>query len=412
MRRCNGVRQLRVFALIAICISLTGVALKGGNRNAYPLPEDRGAAGTLRALEKLPVYVHVLQTTAHPDDESAGTLVWLTRRAHARTAIFCLTRGEGGQNILGDEKYEAMGLLRTGEFLEACKFYGVELYFATAFDFGFSKTAEETLSKWGHQEILGEMVRFIRTWKPTIIISKFEGTARDGHGHHQAAGILTKEAYQEAADPAKFPEQIKELGLAPWQAKKLYYGSFRTSETTGSAPEGDWTVQVPIGDYDPVLGRSYREIGTEGYSKHRSQGNGAAFSLPGPAYDSYRLLNSMVGSKPKEKTFFDSIDISLSAIAELAGDRKSAVSFLPIQMYGVMRIAEEALTAFQANEVGRSAGKVTEGITYLRDAIRKVESSDLPKTSKDAILSALREKVEDFENAANTVLGIYLVSRR
>ncbi len=109
MRRSNNHRRLGIIALIALCVTLlTGIALNAGNRNAYPLPEDRGIAGTLQALEKLPVYVHVLHATAHPDDESAGTLVWLTRKAHARTAIFCLTRGEGGQNILGDEKYEAI----------------------------------------------------------------------------------------------------------------------------------------------------------------------------------------------------------------------------------------------------------------------------------------------------------------
>lgn len=116
MKQPNRLQQLRIFSLFALCLSLAaGAALKAGNRNAYPLPEDRGTAGTLGALEKLPVYVRVLQTTAHPDDESAGTLVWLTRKMHARTALFCPTRGEGGQNILGDEKYEAMGLLRTGE---------------------------------------------------------------------------------------------------------------------------------------------------------------------------------------------------------------------------------------------------------------------------------------------------------
>jgi len=128
---------------------LTVVALRAGNRNAYPLPEDRGTAGILAALERLPVFVRVLHTTAHPDDESAATLTWLARRAHARTALLSLTRGDGGQNVLGDEKYEAMGLLRTGELLEACKIYGVETYFTTVFEFGFSKSAEETLSKWG-----------------------------------------------------------------------------------------------------------------------------------------------------------------------------------------------------------------------------------------------------------------------
>lgn len=294
-----------------------------GNRNTYPLPEERGTAGILGSLEKLPVYAHVLHTTAHPDDESAGTLTWLSRKAHARTALFSLTRGDGGQNVLGNEQYEALGLVRTGELLEACRIYGVELYFSTAYEFGFSKTAEETLSKWGHEAILEEMVRFIRTWRPTIIISRFQGNANDGHGHHQAAGIICREAFRAAGDPQKFPEQFK-LGLRPWQAKKLYTsargdaGAF-TGTADNSRAAADLTVRIPAGDYDPVLGRSYREIGAEGYSKHRSQGSGAGYSLPGRAYDYYRLVDSTVGSKTREESFFDSVDTSLPAIGTRRG---------------------------------------------------------------------------------------------
>src|SRR5512136_432105 len=127
------------FAALLLLLAISG--LQAGSHNAYLLPEDRGTAGTLAALEKLPVFVRVLEITAHPDDESAGTLTWLARKIHARTALFSLTRGEGGQNVLGNEKYEAMGLVRTGELLEACRFYGAELYFGKAVDFGFSKTA-------------------------------------------------------------------------------------------------------------------------------------------------------------------------------------------------------------------------------------------------------------------------------
>jgi LmbE family N-acetylglucosaminyl deacetylase len=230
----------------------------------------------------------VLHTTAHPDDESAGTLTWLSRKFHAQTALFCLTRGEGGQNILGNEKYQALGLVRTGELLEACKYYGVDLFFGTVLDFGFSKTAEETLEKWGHEATLEEMVRFFRRWRPTIVISRFQGNAGDGHGHHHAAGILTREAFRTAGDPQKFPDQIKQ-GLQPWQAKKLYASSRAWADPSPGGERAD-VVRVPVGDYDPVLGRSYREIGSEGYSKHRTQGNGTTFALPGQAFDNYELL--------------------------------------------------------------------------------------------------------------------------
>ena len=253
----------RIILAILSLLALTGAW--AGNRNTYPLPEDRGTAGTLAALEKLPVYARLLQTIAHPDDESGGTLTWLSRKFHADTALFCLTRGEGGQNILGNEKYAALGLVRTGELLEACRYYGAELYFGNVLDFGFSKTAEETLSKWGHEKTLEELVRFIRLWRPTIIISRFQGSAADGHGHHQAAGILTREAFRAAGDPKKYPEQIRE-GLPAWEAKKLYVsarvfgGASSAIGNTDRNGRKEQIIRVPVGSYDPVLGRSYREL--------------------------------------------------------------------------------------------------------------------------------------------------------
>jgi LmbE family N-acetylglucosaminyl deacetylase len=405
-------RQALALILLGL-IALT--AVRAGNRNTYPMPDDRGTAGTLAALEKLPVRVRVLQVTAHPDDESAGTLVWLSRKVHARTAIFCLTRGEGGQNILGDEKYEAMGLLRTGEFLEACKFYGVGLHFSTAFDFGFSKNADETLAKWGHEAILQELVRFIRTWQPTILISKFEGTPRDGHGHHQAAGILSREAFEAAGDPSRFSEQLK-AGLVPWKSRKFYVGSIRTEAEPppsggpiGSAAPSEGAIRIPIGDYDPVLGRSYREIGAEGYIQHRSQGNGALFSLPGAAYDYYRLLKPERGPGPKE-AFFDAIDTSVENIAELSG-AGPPLPFLRDSLSGLVRLANEALQSFRVRDPAPSAAKIAEGIALLQDTMARVRRAELPQGPNDSILKALQEKLEDFHDAANATLGVYLVAR-
>jgi LmbE family N-acetylglucosaminyl deacetylase len=388
-----------------------------GNRNTYPLPEERGTAGILGTLEKLTVYVRVLHTTAHPDDESAGTLTWLSRKAHARTALFSLTRGDGGQNILGNEQYEALGLVRTGELLEACRIYGVELYFSAAYEFGFSKSAEETLSKWGHEATLEEMVRFIRTWRPKIIISRFQGNSNDGHGHHQAAGIISREAFRAAGDPQKFPEHFK-LGLRPWQAKKLYISargnggsSAGTSGIDNSRSAADRTVRIPVGDYDPVLGRSYREIGTEGYSKHRSQGNGANYSLPERVYDYYRLLDSTVGSKTREEGFFDSIDTSLLAIAELAGEEKASIAFLQEDLTAAQKSAAEALERFQPGHPAASAESAVKGAATLAESIRKVEASSISAGTKKIVEDALREKLEDFQNAVNATLGIYLVAQ-
>ncbi len=389
-------------------------ASRGADHHSpYPLAEERGTAGALAALQRLPVHGRILHVTAHPDDESAGTLTWLSRKLQVQTALYCLTRGEGGQNILGNEKYEALGLIRTGELLEACRYYGAELYFGKVLDFGFSKTAEETLSKWGYESTLGDMVRFIRRWRPAIIVSRFQGTRADGHGHHQAAGILAREAFHAAADPNMFPEQIQ-MGLAIWQTKKLYVSHFGGESGPGSSGGGgsfaDWTVRVPVGDYDPVLGRSYREIAAEGYAKHRTQGNATAFSPPARSFEYFRLVESSVGSKPKESSFFDSMDTSLTAIVDFAGGEKSAAPFLEEGLVAAKQAAAEALRAFQASRPENSAAAVAEGIGILTGLIRRVESSPLSALSKTLAHDALREKLADFHTALSAVLGIYLTA--
>ncbi len=389
-------------AVSLVLVAILAVAgLLAGNRNTYPLPEDRGTAGILSALQKLPVYIRVLYTEAHPDDESAGTLTWLARKAHARVALFSLTRGDGGQNILGNEKYEAMGLVRTGELLEACRIYGVKTYFSTAFEFGFSKTAAETFAKWGHEATLEEMVRFIRMWKPAIIISNFKNDASGGHGHHQAAGIVTFEAFRAAGDPKMFPTER----LAPWQARKLYY---RNSDRNGAQ---EATVVVPVGDYDPVLGRSCREIGAEGYSKQRSQGDGLSIGLPGKASDYFTLADSVLEKKEHESGFFDSLDTSLTAILELAGDQRDKVKDVEPDLIAAQRAAEAALHAFRPDHPAQSAFEAANGIGSLSEAVRKVARSSLPRNIKESVKAAIEEKQRDFENAVNAALGIYLIAR-
>ena len=378
-----------------------------GNHNAYLLPEDRGTAGALAALHKLPVYARVLHITAHPDDESSGTLTWLSRKFHARTALFCLTRGEGGQNILGNEKYDALGLVRTGELLEACRYYGVELYFGSNLDFGFSKTAEETFSKWGHDAALQELVRFIRRWRPTIILSRFQGDSGDGHGHHQAAGILSKEAFRASGDPARFPEQIKN-SMPSWQAKKLFV-SYRPWDDSSSEGEKGRIVRIPVGNYDAVLGRSYREIAAEGYSKHRTQGSGNAYTPPGQAFESFKLADSVLENQPDSDSCFDSIDTSLTAIWELAGNEKQTVSFLKADLESLQKAANEALGMFQDSAPEKSAAAAARGVRLLEESIKKIETSSLSEPAKEILGDALIEKLQDFKEAVNALLGIRLL---
>ena len=381
--------------------------LQAGNRDLSLLPEDRGTAGTLAAVEKLPVYARVLQIIAHPDDESAGTMTWLSRKYHAQTAIYCLTRGAGGQNILGSEKYDALGLVRTGELLEACRYYGTELYFGRAVDFGFSKTAEETLSKWGHDATLEDMVRFIRRWRPTVILSRFQGSPADGHGHHQATGILTREAFRAAADPKMFPEQLNS-GLHVWQTRKLYISSFGGGFSNSSSANG--SVRIPVGDYDPVLGRSYRQIASEGYSKHRSQGNGTSYSLPGSVYEYFRPADSAAAIQKQDSNLFDSIDTSLNAILDLPGNGKTAVPLLQEDLRATANAALSALQSFRASSPESSATEIAGGITIINEAIRKVERSSLSATSKQILGDALKTKLADFQKALSAVLGISFIA--
>jgi len=194
-------------------------------------PEDRGAMGLAQALNRLDVVASVLHTGAHPDDENSALLSWLSRGQGARTAYLSITRGDGGQNLLGTELFEDLGVIRTEELLAARRLDGAQQFFTPNYEFGFSKTAEEGMTKWGHDKILGDFVRVIRQFRPEIIVSRFTGTPADGHGHHQVAGIITQEAFKAAGDPNLYPEYGK-----PWQAKKLYLNGGRGGQAQAPGP--------------------------------------------------------------------------------------------------------------------------------------------------------------------------------
>src|SRR6267378_1381630 len=190
-----------------------------------PLPQETGAAGLKLMLRKLNTSGRLMQIDAHPDDEDGGMLTLEARGKGVSTLLMTLTRGEGGQNELGSNLFDVLGVVRTLEVLAADRYYGVEQRFSRVADFGYSKTPEETFQKWqGHDIPLGDIVRVIRTFRPDVLVARLSGTDRDGHGHHQASAILTKEAFRAAGDPKRFPEQIAQ-GLQPWQPKKLYIGN-------------------------------------------------------------------------------------------------------------------------------------------------------------------------------------------
>ena len=261
---------------------------------AGDIPEDRGISGLKQALDRLDVVGSVLHTGAHPDDENSSLLAWLSRGQGARTAYLSTTRGEGGQNLIGTELFEALGVIRTEELLAARRFDRAQQFFTPNYEFGFSKTADETLDKWGKERLVGDMVRVIRKFRPEVIISRFSGTPRDGHGHHQAAGIATREAFHAAADPNLYPGYGK-----PWQAKKLYM-SAGGGGRGGRGGAGD--IRINVGEYGSAIGRSFHEIAMEGRSLHRTQSMGAARQR-GPRYTSLEMIEKNVAGADDEPIF-------------------------------------------------------------------------------------------------------------
>jgi LmbE family N-acetylglucosaminyl deacetylase len=242
------------------------------------LPAQKQLSGETRirlALEELNNLGSVMMIAAHPDDENTALLAYLARGRHVRTAYLSLTRGEGGQNLIGGDQSDELGIIRTEELLAARRIDGAEQYFTRAIDFGFTKTAEETFTKWPREKVLGDVVWAIRRFRPDVVILRFTGTPRDGHGQHQASAILGKEAFSAAADPSRFPEQLKYVQV--WQAQRLMNNP--AAFTDQQQRENDRLpekLELDLGAYSPELGYSYNEIAGMSRSQHRSQAMGTA----------------------------------------------------------------------------------------------------------------------------------------
>ncbi|MFN8877167.1 MAG: PIG-L family deacetylase, partial [Gemmatimonadota bacterium] len=244
----------RLSALAAAVVLAVAPAAAARAQDAATLDER------LRALA---VPVRVLMIAAHPDDEDTQLLTWLARARGATTAYLSLTRGDGGQNLIGNELGEALGAIRTEELLAARRIDGATQYFTRAFDFGFSKTAEETYRHWPKDTILGDVVRVVRAFRPHLIVAVFSGTPRDGHGHHQVSGLLAREAYDLGADTVRFPAASHGR---PWTVAKFYRSArFRPA---------DATLSFDVGTYNVLRGRGYAELAGESRSQHKSQGFG------------------------------------------------------------------------------------------------------------------------------------------
>lgn len=253
-------------------------------------PRSYTSAELLLQLKKLNVLGSVLYIAAHPDDENTRLLAYLANEKLYRTGYLSLTRGDGGQNLIGDEQGVDLGLIRTQELLAARRIDGAEQFFSRAFDFGFSKSPEEAMRFWGHDKILSDVVWVIRRFKPDVIITRFPTTGEGGHGHHTASAILAAEAFDAAADPAKFPEQLKQ-GVTVWQAKRLLWNTFNFG---GSNTQREDQFKMDCGDYNPVLGKSYGEIAAASRSQHKSQG----FGVPAQRGSIIEYFKTINGTAP------------------------------------------------------------------------------------------------------------------
>lgn len=367
-------------------LGITPPAIQSQVRPVY----DYGALGLGQLLKRLQTTASVLHTGAHPDDEDSGLLAYLARQRQARTAYLALNRGEGGQNVIGPELFEPLGVIRTEELLQARRLDGGEQFFTRVMDYGFSKKREEAARIWGEREVLADMVRAIRLFRPLVLIARFTGTPADGHGQHQLAGYLTPIAFRLAGDPKEFPEQIAE-GLEPWQPLKLY-----VSQSFINNPANQPTLFIDTGEYDPLIGRSYFEIAMEGRSQHKSQEMGM-LELRGKQTSGLRLLESRVSSAGNDSDVFAGIDTSIKGIARLAGD--SSQPFAE-KLAKLQSTAEEALSSYDVYHPEKLIPILARGYREAVDA----EWSTRNPTSKWYCLRKQAEFARALQVAAGVVV--------
>ena len=376
----------RIVALLLVLAPVLQCAFGPASADTRPAPEDRGSSGLALMLRRLQTIASALHTAAHPDDESTELLAYLARGQGARTAYLSLNRGEGGQNGIGPELWEGLGVIRTEELLAARKLDGAEQYFTRAFDFGFTRSAEETLQKWNREEILGDMVRVIRMMRPLVVVNGFSGTAQDGHGQHQVAGMLTPEAIKAAADPNRFPEQIAKEGLQPWQVLKVYGRRFGQ---TSSGPRAEFDVGV----YDPALGRSYGELAADGRSRHRSQDFGM-IQARGTQMRSFPRLQSSVQAPDVERSLFTGIDVTITGVAKFAGSEGERMT---PALNRIKELAAKALAEFRIENPEAIAPQLAAGLREVRSARATLGSLD--PISRATVDGMLARKEQEFNDA-------------
>ncbi len=374
--------------------SLDRVMTQSTDRPAHAgLSADRGHIGLYQQLLKLRTTASLLHTTAHPDDEHAGMLTYASRGLGARIALLSINRGEAGANAIGSELFDALGLIRTEELRISGQYYGLDdLYFTSALDYGYSKTLDETLRSWDRETVLRDMVRVMRINRPLVVVGRFHGSQRDGHGNHQAVGGITPEAVAAAGNPSKFPEQITEEGLQPWTPLKLYRGGVHANEL--------WHIDLDVGQYSPWLGDSYQNFGSYGLSLQRSQTSGRSRRQMGSVLYHYERLND--GADSGEGDFFHGLDTSLSGLFNLVSEE--APEGGTILASRIDELVEEAFRDFDAEDPSEIVSTLAEGLRVSRELLGMV-------TSDSEVAFLLRVKEQQFMHAIRTAMGIAFSAR-
>ncbi len=354
--------------------------------------------GAWQRIRKLATTASLLHVTAHPDDEHAGMLALASRGWGARTALLSLNRGEAGANAIGSELFDGLGLIRTRELVLAGRRYGLDdLYFTTAVDYGYSKSVEEAYRSWDREAVLEDMVRVIRLNRPLVVVARFHGSRRDGHGHHHASGLLAPEAVAAAADPGRFRRQIEKEGLRPWKALRTYRGGIRVDEP--------FHAEIDARGASPWLGASYQEWGNRGLSLQRSQTAGRVRS--GGGLYRYELRDappdglggrggSSLAVRPAA-SFFAELDTSLDGLPALLGETASPEARTSLAQ--LRELVDELVAEFDFRAPQRSAPKLARGLDLVRAAI--AASAAAPETRFQ-----LQLKERQFEEAIAAAVGL------
>jgi len=364
---------MKLRASLLLFIFATPFFLKAQTSTQLPAGEIK------QGLEALNVVGSVLYIAAHPDDENTRLLAYLAKGRKLRTGYLSLTRGDGGQNLIGNEQADLLGLIRTQELLAARRTDGAEQFFTRANDFGFSKNPEESFKIWGKQQILGDVVWVIRKFRPDVIITRFPEDARAGHGHHSASAILAREAFRAAADPKQFPEQLKYVNI--WQAKRLVWNTFNFG---GNNTTSDDQLKIDVGSFNPLLGKGYGEIAAESRSNHKSQGFGSA-KQRGPAIEYF----SPVAGAAAKQDLFEGIDQTWTRVKD--GQE-------------ISRLIQEANAAYQLTDPSKSVPALVRILTAAEKLSDDYWKTEKIKKIKELIVAASGLWFESYAKEAQYAL--------